>query len=51
MKKDSQTGTPLAQGRRGDTPRSDERLEKALALWNSDKVKRIRGRIDAASEI
>ena len=51
MKKDSQTGTPLAQGKRGDTPLSNERLEKALALWNSDKVKRIRGRIDAASEI
>lgn len=51
MKKDSQTNTPLAQGRRGETPGSDERLEKTLALWNSDKVKRMRGRLDAASEI
>lgn len=51
MKKDSQKDTPLAQGRRGDTSGSEERLEKTLALWNSDKVKRMRGRLDAASEI
>ena len=51
MKKDSQTDTPLAQGRRGETPESEERLEKTLALWNSDKVKRMRGRLDAASTI
>ena len=51
MKKDSQTDTPLAQGRRGETSDSEDRLEKTLALWNSDKVKRMRGRLDAASEI
>ena len=47
MNKDSQEGTPLARGARGDTPATDERLENALALWNSDKVKRIRGRFVA----
>jgi hypothetical protein len=51
MKKDSQEGTPLAQGRRDETPDSERRLAKTLALWNSDKVKRMRGRLDAASEI
>jgi hypothetical protein len=48
MKKDSQEGTPLAQGARGDTPGGEARLEKTLALWNSDKVKRLRSRFDAA---
>lgn len=51
MKKDSQEGSPLAQGRRGETPDSERRLAQTLALWNSDKVKRMRGRLDAASEI
>lgn len=51
MKKDSQEGTPLAQGRRDETHDSERRLAKTLALWNSDKVKRMRGRLDAASEI
>jgi hypothetical protein len=51
MKKDSQEGTPLAQGKRDETPDSERRLAKTLALWNSDKVKRMRGRLDAASEI
>lgn len=51
MKKDSQEGTPLAQGQRDETPDSERRLAKTLALWNSDKVKRMRGRLDAASEI
>jgi len=51
MKKDSQEGTPLAQGRRDETPDSERRLAKTLALWNSDKMKRMRGRLDAASEI
>jgi hypothetical protein len=49
MKKDSQEGTPLAQGARGDAPGSQERLEKTLALWNSDKVRRLRSRFDAAN--
>jgi len=47
MNKDSQAGTPLARGARGDKPGSDERLEKTLALWKSDKVRRIRGRLVA----
>lgn len=47
MNKDSQAGTPLARGTRGDKPGADERLEKTLALWNSDKVRRIRGRLVA----
>jgi hypothetical protein len=51
MKKDSQEGTPLAQGNRDQTSGSERRLAQTLALWNSDKVKRIRGRLDAASEI
>jgi len=51
MKKDSQEGTPLARGNRGETPGSERRLAQTLALWNSDKVKRMRGRLDAASEI
>lgn len=50
MNKDSQEGTPLARGARGDTEGADERLEKTLALWNSDKVKRIRGRFVADGE-
>jgi hypothetical protein len=50
MNKDSQEGTPLARGARGDTPGADERLEKTLSLWNSDKVKRIRGRFIADGE-
>jgi hypothetical protein len=50
MNKDSQEGTPLARGARGDTPGADERLEKTLTLWNSDKVKRIRGRFVADGE-
>lgn len=50
MNKDSQEGTPLARGARGDTPGADDRLEKTLALWNSDKVKRIRGRFGADGE-
>jgi hypothetical protein len=51
MNKDSQEGTPLARGTRGDTPGTDERLEKTLALWNSDKVKQIRGRLGATANI
>jgi hypothetical protein len=50
MNKDSQAGTPLARGARGDTPGADARLEKTLTLWNSDKVKRIRGRFVADAE-
>jgi hypothetical protein len=50
MNKDSQDGTPLARGTHGDTPAMGERLEKALALWKSDKVKRIRGRFVADGE-
>jgi hypothetical protein len=41
----------LAQGARVETPASERRLAKTLALWNSDKVKRMRARLDAASEI
>jgi hypothetical protein len=48
MKKDSQEGTPMAQGSRDETPASERRLAQTLALWNSDKVKRMRGRLDAA---
>ena len=49
MKKDSQEGTPLAQGVRADPPDWEERLEKTLSLWNSDKVKRMRGRFGAVN--
>ena len=49
MKKDSQEGTPLAQGVRAGPPNWEQRLEKTLLLWNSDKVKRMRGRFDAVN--
>ena len=48
MKKDSQEGTPLAQGARAVTLGWEQHLQDTLAMWNSDSVKRIRGRLDLA---
>ena len=42
MKNDSQEGTPLAQDARGDTSGWEQRQQDTLALWNSDRIKRIR---------
>ncbi|MGH8121287.1 MAG: hypothetical protein ACREPT_00765, partial [Rudaea sp.] len=46
LKKDSQIGTPLAQGARPDLPGWEKRLDETIKLWNSDKVKNIRDRLD-----
>ena len=48
MKEDSQEGTPLEQGARGDVPGWERRLDETMALWNSAKVRRIRDRLGAA---
>ena len=45
MKEDSQGGTPLEQGIRADRPGWEKRFEGAMALWNSDNVKRARDRL------
>jgi hypothetical protein len=48
MAKDSQEGTPLAQGAHRDAVGSTQRLEATLALWNSARVRRVRRRLAAA---
>jgi hypothetical protein len=42
MKEDSQRGTPLEQGARGDLPGWEQRFQETMALWNSAKVCRLR---------
>jgi len=42
MKEDSQRGTPLEQGTRGDLPGWERRFDETMALWNSAKVRRLR---------
>jgi hypothetical protein len=42
MREDSQSGTPLEQGARGDLPGWEKRFADTMALWDSDKVKRAR---------
>ncbi len=42
MKEDSQEGTPLEQGARGDLPGWERRFAQTMALWNSAKVRRMR---------
>ena len=48
LARDSQKGTPLAQGMRAANDRTDRFVDDALALWNSDKVRRARDRLDVA---
>jgi hypothetical protein len=45
MKEDSQEGTPLGQGVRTDQPGWEKRFDATMALWNSDRVRRVRGRL------
>jgi hypothetical protein len=42
MNEDSQTGTPLEQGARGDLFGWEKRFADTMALWDSDKLKRAR---------
>ncbi len=42
LARDAQQGTPLEQGARPDRPGSEQVLAETLALWRSDKVRRIR---------
>jgi Sulfotransferase domain len=46
--RDSQEGSPLARGTRAANDRTDRFVDDALALWNSDKVRRARDRLDLA---
>jgi len=46
MMKDSQGGTPLGKMERREQPGWERRYEDAVALWNSDKLKRLRDRLD-----
>jgi len=46
LARDSQEGTPLARGRRAAQDDAGCQLEAALALWNSDRLKRTRARLD-----
>ncbi|HEV2650006.1 MAG TPA: hypothetical protein VGU69_02010 [Rhizomicrobium sp.] len=48
LARDSQEGTPLAQGVRATNDRTDRFVDDALALWNSDKVRRARDRLGVA---
>ncbi len=45
MKEDSQEGTPLGQGMRADQPDWEKRFDATMALWNSARVRRVRGRL------
>ena len=45
MATDSQQGTPLEQGARGGDEIAEQRVQKTLDLWNSNKVRRIRDRL------
>ena len=46
MKEDSQGGTPLEQGARGDSPGWERRFDATMALWNSDRLRKARNRLD-----
>ena len=46
MMKDSQGGTPLGKEERRERPGWERRFEDAVALWNSDTLKRARDRHD-----
>jgi hypothetical protein len=48
LARDSQEGTPLARGARTANDRTDRFVDDALVLWNSDKVRRARARLDVA---
>lgn len=45
MTEDSQGGTALAQGARGDLP---GRFDATMALWNSARLKKARDRLDVS---
>ncbi len=46
MTEDSQEGTPVAQGARPDRPGWEKRFDETMALWNSDRVRQARDRLD-----
>jgi hypothetical protein len=46
MTEDSQEGTPVAQGVRPDRPGWEKRFDETMALWNSDRVRQARDRLD-----
>ena len=46
MKEDSQDGTPLRQGARPDLPGWEQRFDQTMALWNSDRLRQARDRLD-----
>jgi hypothetical protein len=46
MTEDSQGGTPLEQGARGDLPGWERRFDATMALWNSARLKKARDRLD-----
>ena len=48
MKEDSQGGTPLGQGARGDLPGWERRFDASMALWNSASLKKARDRLDVS---
>jgi len=48
MTEDSQGGTPLAQGARGDLPGWERRFDATMALWNSARLKKARDRLDVS---
>jgi len=48
MKEDSQEGTPLGQGARGDRPGWEGRFAATMALWNSDRLRKARNRLDVS---
>jgi hypothetical protein len=48
MKEDSQAGTPLEQGVRGDLPGWERRFDATMALWNSARLKKARDRLDVS---
>jgi hypothetical protein len=49
MNEDSQEGTPLEQGARGDLPGWQVRFDATMALWNSARLKKARDRLDPGS--
>lgn len=48
LARDSQAGTPLARGCRLAKGELERPVEEAVALWNSDRLKRARARLDLA---
>lgn len=48
MTEDSQGGTPLEQGARGDLPGWERRFDATMALWNSARLKKARDRLDVS---